>query len=36
VLAKETELKNIRILLVGKLNGLSKEILEERLREPYV
>ncbi|MCS7197570.1 MAG: V-type ATPase subunit [Candidatus Bipolaricaulota bacterium] len=36
VLAKETELKNIRILLVGKLNGLSKEILEEHLREPYV
>ncbi len=36
VLAKETELKNMRILLVGKLNGLSKEILEERLREPYV
>jgi len=35
-LAKETELKNLRILLVGKLNGLSKEILEERLREPYV
>lgn len=36
VLAKETELKNIRIILVGKLNGLSKEILEEHLREPYV
>ncbi len=36
VLAKETELKNIRIILVGKLNGLSKETLEEHLREPYV
>jgi V/A-type H+-transporting ATPase subunit C len=36
VLAKETELKNIRILLVGKLNGLPKEIIEEHLREPYV
>ncbi|GBC76202.1 V-type sodium ATPase subunit C [bacterium HR07] len=36
VLAKETELKNIRIILVGKLNGLSRETLEEHLREPYV
>lgn len=36
VLAKETELKNIRIILVGKLNGLPKETIEEHLREPYV
>ncbi len=36
VLAKETELKNMRILLVGKLNGIPKEIIEEHLREPYV
>lgn len=36
VLAKETELKNIRIIVIGKLNGLSKETLEEHLREPYV
>lgn len=35
-LAKETELKNIRIVLVGKLNGVDKETIEERLREPYV
>lgn len=35
-LARETELKNIRIILVSKLNGVSKEIVEERLREPYV
>jgi V/A-type H+-transporting ATPase subunit C len=35
-LAKETELKNIRIVLVGKLNGVGKETIEERLREPYV
>jgi V/A-type H+-transporting ATPase subunit C len=35
-LAKETELKNIRIILVGKLNGVAKETIEERLREPYV
>ncbi|MCX8103737.1 MAG: V-type ATPase subunit [Candidatus Bipolaricaulota bacterium] len=36
VLAKETELKNIRIILVGKLNGVAKETIEEHLREPYV
>ncbi len=35
-LAKEIELKNIRIILVGKLNGVAKETLAERLREPYV
>ncbi len=35
-LAKETELKNIRIVLVGKLNGVDRETIEERLREPYV
>ena len=35
-LAKETELKNIRIILVSKLNGVAKETLAERLREPYV
>ncbi|MFN4217718.1 MAG: V-type ATPase subunit [Candidatus Bipolaricaulia bacterium] len=36
VLAKETELKNIRIIIVGKLNGVAKETIEEHLREPYV
>lgn len=35
-LAKETELKNIRIIMIGKLNGVPKETLEERLRETYV
>lgn len=35
-LAKETELKNIRIILVGKLNGVTQETLAEHLREPYV
>lgn len=35
-LAKETELKNIRIIVVGKLNGVAKETLAEHLREPYV
>ncbi len=34
--AKEIELKNIRIILIGKLNGLAKEAIAERLRVPYV
>lgn len=36
VFAKETELKNIRIILVGKLNGVAPETIAEHLREPYV
>lgn len=36
VLAKEIELKNIRMILIGKLNGLSKEAIAERLRVSYV
>ena len=36
VLAKETELKNIRIIMVGKINGLSVEALKERIRASYV
>ncbi|MCS6936169.1 MAG: V-type ATPase subunit [Candidatus Bipolaricaulota bacterium] len=35
-LAKEIELKNIRMILIGKLNGLSKEAIAERLRVSYV
>lgn len=35
VVSKETEVKNLRILLVSKLNGLSKEFTSERLRETY-
>lgn len=36
LLAKETEIKNIRTILVGKFNNLSKETIKERLRETYV
>ncbi|MCI2430808.1 V-type ATPase subunit [Candidatus Acetothermia bacterium] len=36
VLAKEIELKNIRMILIGKLNGLSREAIAERLRVSYV
>lgn len=34
--AKETETKNIRIIILGKLNKVPQEILRERLRETYV
>ncbi|MDD4376989.1 MAG: V-type ATPase subunit [Eubacteriales bacterium] len=35
-IAKETEIDNLRIVLAGKLAGLSAEVIGERLREPYV
>lgn len=35
VISKETEIKNLRIILVSKLNGLKKEFTSERLRETY-
>ncbi|NLK00723.1 MAG: V-type ATP synthase subunit C [Clostridia bacterium] len=34
--AKETEIKNIRIILVGKVNGLPMDEIKERLRNVYV
>lgn len=36
VYAKETEIKNIRIILTGKLNNINPNILKGRLRESYV
>ena len=36
IYAKETELKIIRIIMVGKLNNISSEVVRERLRESYV
>lgn len=36
VLAKENEIKSVRIILSGKLNDLSEESVRERLREMYV
>ncbi|MFU0831433.1 MAG: Archaeal/vacuolar-type H+-ATPase subunit C [Oscillospiraceae bacterium] len=36
LLAKENEIKTVRILLSGKLNQLSDESVRERLRETYV
>ena len=36
VLAKEIEIKNLRIILVSKLNGLDSEFIREKLRDTYV
>ena len=30
------EIKNLRIILVSKLNGLSSEFIREKLRDSYV
>lgn len=36
ILARENEIKSVRIILSGKLNGLSDGSVRERLREMYV
>jgi len=36
LMAKETEIKNARIVMVGKLNNIPGDIIRERLREAYV
>lgn len=36
LVAKQTEIKNARIIMVGKINNISGEIIRERLREAYV
>ena len=36
IYAKETEIKIIRIIMVGKLNNITGEVIRERLREVYV
>ncbi len=36
ILARENEIKSVRILLTGKRNGLAEEKIRERLREMYV
>lgn len=36
ILAKENEIKIIRIIMVGKLNNISPQIIRERLRDTYV
>ncbi|MCG0276202.1 MAG: V-type ATP synthase subunit C [Thermosediminibacteraceae bacterium] len=34
--AKENELKILRVLMVGKINGISEDMIRERLRDVYV
>ena len=34
--AKENEIRNIRIILVGKINGINPKFIRERLRKSYV
>ena len=36
IYAKETEIKVIRIIMVGKLNNINGEVIRERLRDIYV
>ena len=36
LMAKENEIKIVRIIMVGKINNISNEIIRERLREAYV
>jgi V/A-type H+-transporting ATPase subunit C len=36
LVAKETEIKVIRIIMVGKLNNVSPQLIRERLRDIYV
>lgn len=36
ILARENEIKSVRILLSGKLNDLPEDLIRERLREMYV
>lgn len=36
LMGKETEIKNARIVMVGKLNNIPGDIIRERLREAYV
>lgn len=36
IYAKETEIKIIRIIMVGKLNNITAEVIRERLRDIYV
>lgn len=36
ILARENEIKSVRIILTGKQNGFSEETIRERVRETYV
>ena len=34
--AKESEIKNLRLIFIGKINKIPVEILRSRVRETYV
>jgi len=34
--AKETEIRNVRMIMTGKINNLPMDMIRERLRETYV
>lgn len=36
IIAKETEIKVLRIVMIGKLNSVAPEVIRERLRDIYV
>lgn len=36
ILARENEIKSVRIIMSGKLNGFSNEMIRERVRDSYV
>lgn len=36
IYAKENEIKQVRTIMVGKLNSISEEVIRERLRDAYV
>ena len=36
IYAVETEVKTVRIIVNGKLNGIDTEVIKERLRDAYV
>lgn len=36
IIARQTDIKNARIIMVGKINNLANDIIRERLRETYV
>lgn len=36
ILARENEIKTVRLILAGKQNGLSGKVIDERIREMYV
>ena len=36
IYARETEVKTVRIIMSGKINGIDADVIKERLRDAYV